>query len=93
MTKMSKTENRVPKFASELKALRLAKNMSLRDCEKKTGNALSRQTFLRAEQGSVTLENLFRILTVYGVTVKSPQRAEFVEWYHAAEVTKAQAAA
>jgi transcriptional regulator with XRE-family HTH domain len=62
-TKLSK----LPKFATRLAEARREKNYSLRECEKRTGGKLSRQAFLRAEKGEVTLENLvamFKVLSI-----------------------------
>lgn len=93
MTEKKKAQSpndlKLPLFAKKLKEARLAKNWSLRDAEKKSGNQLSRQTFLRAEQGDVTLENLVRIMNL----LKLPKQDELVADYHAAQLKQAKKAA
>jgi len=84
-----KNTKKLPLFAEALKKLRSDKNWSLRDCEKRTGGNISRQTFLRAEQGDVTLEQLIKILDLYG----AKKREEVVRSFMDHELAKARAAA
>mgnify|MGYP001572364638 CR=1 FL=1 len=81
----------LPRFAERLKQLRMDQNWSLRDCEKRTGKALSRQSFLRAEQGEVTLENLLRILALF--KLKKPEVDELLRDYSDTELSRARASA
>lgn len=95
MTEKTKSQGpndlKVPAFAAKLKAARLAKNWSLRDLEKKGGNQLSRQTFLRAEQGAVTAENLMRIMAL--LSMSKTERDALVVLWHANQLKQAKAAA
>jgi len=82
--------SKAPSFAQKLKAARLSRNWSLRDAEKRAGNQLSRQTFLRAEQGDVSLENLLRILDLLGL--KKKEKDEVFEEFNAHAMKMARAA-
>lgn len=58
---------KVPDFSARLKALRMERNWSLREVEKRSGAALSRQTVLRAEQGGAELSTVLRLVSLYGL--------------------------
>lgn len=86
--KRSTTSERVPTFATKLKGLRMTQNWSLRDVQKRMGNAVSRQTVLRAEQGDVELDTLLKLLNLYGVNAKA-ERDSFLASFNEHELSRA----
>lgn len=87
----AKSPSKLPAFAKKLKDARLQRNWSLRDVEKRTGDALSRQTVLRAEQGDVQLDTLFKLVNLYDF--KKDEKDALIEDFNAHELKKAKAAA
>lgn len=59
---LGKSSPKLPQFSRILKAWRTAKNMSLRDVEKKSGNSTSRQSVSRVEAGDLWFDHLVRAL-------------------------------
>ena len=78
---------KVPAFAKTLQEARAAKNWSLRDVEKKTGNNLSRTTILRAEEGIASLPTLLSLAKLYGI--KKADTDKLVESFNDHERKKA----
>lgn len=91
MSKKTKSPpSKAPRFAELLRAARDEANWSLREVEKRTGNALSRQTVLRAEQGDAELETVLKLVKVYGMSAKA--RDSIIEAFNEHVLKKAKAA-
>jgi transcriptional regulator with XRE-family HTH domain len=83
------TPSALPKFAKLLREVRQLKNWSLRDVQKRSGDHLSRQTVLRAEQGDVELGTLIQLTSLYAL--KTADKDALMLEYHRDALTKAKA--
>ena len=79
----------LPKFAKLLREVRQLKNWSLRDVQKRSGDHLSRQTVLRAEQGDVELDTLIQLVSLYAL--KTADKDALMLTYHQDALAKAKA--
>lgn len=72
--KKAKPNDPLPMFAKKLREHRAELNWSLRDAEKRAGGNISRQTFLRAENGDVLLDNLLRIMNLLNIPKREQEK-------------------